>query len=193
MLRFLVSPVEILERNGRVGGIRLARNRLVKSGDDLKAEPTGEFEDLPVDLVFRSVGYRGVAIPGLPFDDRRGVVPNDRGRVVDPAHRLPLTAHYVSGWIKRGPSGVIGTNKPDAAETAEAMLQDIAAGQTLSPDRDDIAPLLRERQQHLVDWSAWQKLNQAESSAGTAAGRPRVKHTRIEEMLRAIGLAVTDD
>jgi len=193
MLRFLVSPVEILERNGRVSGIRLARNRLVKSGDDLKAEPTGEFEDLPVDLVFRSVGYRGVALPGLPFDEKRGTVPNEKGRVIDPADRSPLTGHYVSGWIKRGPSGASGTNKPDAAETAESMLEDAAAGRTLSPDQEDIAPLLRERQPHLVDWSAWQRLNQAESTAGSATGRPRVKHTRIAEMLRAVGLAVKAD
>jgi ferredoxin--NADP+ reductase len=184
-IRFLVSPVEILERKGRVGGIKLVRNRLVASGGDLKAEPTDEFEELPVDLVFRSVGYRGVPIAGLPFDERKGIVPNEGGRVVT-AHGSPLTAHFVSGWIKRGPSGVIGTNKPDAAETAEAMLQDVVAGRTLSPDQEDIAPLLRERQPHLVDWSAWQMLNQAETSAGTAAGRPRVKHTRIDDMLAAI-------
>ena len=187
-LRFLVSPVEILERNGRVGGIRLVRNRLVQSGDDLKAEPTGEHEDLPVDLVFRSVGYRGVPIAGLPFDEKKGIVPNERGRVMDPSHASRLTSHYVSGWIKRGPSGVIGTNKPDAGETAEAMLEDAAAGNTLSPDREDILPLLRERQPCLVDWTAWQRLNEVECAAGAGAGRPRVKHTRVEEMLRAIGM-----
>ena len=191
-LRFLVSPVEILERNGRVAGIRLVRNRLVQSGDDLKAEPTGEHEDLPVDLVFRSVGYRGVALPGLPFDERRGVVPNEGGRVVDPAHGSPLTAHYVSGWIKRGPSGVIGTNKPDAGETAEAMLQDAAAGRTLSPDREDIEPLLKERQPDLVEWTDWLRLNEAESTAGSEAGRPRRKHTRIAEMLAAIRSGMGD-
>ncbi|HEX6863288.1 MAG TPA: NADP oxidoreductase, partial [Thermoanaerobaculia bacterium] len=153
------------------------------------AEPTGEFEDLPADLVFRSVGYRGVPIEGLPFDERRGVVPNERGRVLASGDSR-LASHYVSGWIKRGPSGVIGTNKPDAAETAESMLEDAAAGRTLSPDREDILPLLRERQPHLVDWAAWQQLNQVESSAGSSTGRPRVKHTRIDEMLRAIGLDV---
>src|SRR5262245_53669075 len=185
-LRFLVSPVEVLERNGRVAGVRLVRNRLVQSGEDLKAEPTGEYEDLPVDLVFRSVGYRGVALPGLPFDEKRGVVPNERGRVLDPASRSPLPALYVSGWIKRGPSGVIGTNKPDAGETAEAMLEDAAAGRTLSPDREDIGSLLRERQPDLVEWIDWQRLNEAESAAGSQAGRPRRKHTRIAEMLAAI-------
>jgi ferredoxin--NADP+ reductase len=190
-LRFLVSPVEILERYGRVAGIRLVRNRLVQSGDDLKAEPTGEYEDLPVDLVFRSVGYRGVALPGLPFDEKRGIVPNEKGRVLDPSHGSPLTGHYVSGWIKRGPSGVIGTNKPDAAETAEAMLQDAAADRTLSPDRADIEPLLRERQPDLVEWSHWEKLNAAEVSAGSVAGRPRVKHSRIAEMLAAIRAGLT--
>jgi len=184
-IRFLVSPVEIIAHNGRVGAIRLARNRLVRAGDDLKAEPTGEFEELPVDLVFRSVGYKGVAIPGLPFDEKKGIVPNERGRILT-THHSRLAAHYVSGWIKRGPSGVIGTNKPDAAETAESMLADIAAGATLSPDLEDIESLLRARQPDLVDWTAWQKLNEVESTAGKAAGRPRVKHTRIADMLEAI-------
>jgi ferredoxin--NADP+ reductase len=175
----------------------------VQSGDDLKAEPTGEYEDLPVDLVFRSVGYRGVALPGLPFDEKRGIVPNEKGRVMDSrgeamprqpgagesrgeAMPRPLLGTYVSGWIKRGPSGVIGTNKPDAAETAEAMLEDAAAGRTLSPDREDIEPLLRERQPDLVEWTHWQKLNAAEAAAGSGAGRPRVKHSRIADMLAAI-------
>jgi ferredoxin--NADP+ reductase len=186
-IRFLVSPVEILERKGRVGGIRLVRNRLVASGDDLKAEPTGEYEDLPADLVFRSVGYRGVPIAGLPFDERRGIVPNERGRVIDPlAASSQQPAAYVSGWIKRGPSGVIGTNKPDAAETAQAMLEDAAAGRTLSPDLEDIEPLLRERQPDLVEWSHWMKLNAAETAAGSPAGRPRVRHTRVTDMLEAI-------
>ncbi|HEX9892798.1 MAG TPA: FAD-dependent oxidoreductase [Gemmatimonadales bacterium] len=188
-IRFLVSPVELLARDGRVGVMRLARNRLAEGVDgELKAQPTGETEELPVELVFRSVGYRGIAVPGLPFDEKRGIIPNQSGRVVDilTPERAPLTGFYVSGWIKRGPSGVIGTNKPDAAETAEAMLADAGAGQTLSPTGEDIEPLLRQRQPELVTWSDWVKLAAGETARGKPLGRPRVKHTRIAEMLAAI-------
>lgn len=188
-IRFLVSPIELVERNGRVGAMKLMRNRLVEgSGGDLRAEPTGEVEELPVDLVFRSVGYRGVAIPGLPFDERRGTVPNTAGRVVDPsAGGQAVTGFYVAGWIKRGPSGVIGTNKPDAGETAETMLAGAAAGATLSPDGGDVEPLVRSRQPELVTWADWLRLAEVENAAGKAAGRPRVKYCRVAEMLGALG------
>jgi ferredoxin/flavodoxin---NADP+ reductase len=127
-LRFLLSPVEILADDaGGVRAMRLVRNRLEDDGrGGARAAATGQIEELPVDLVFRSVGYRGMAIPGLPFDERSGTVPHERGRVM--AGGAPLPGVYVSGWIKRGPSGVIGTNKPDAAETVETILADAAAG-----------------------------------------------------------------
>lgn len=187
-LRFLVSPTEILgDARGRVQAIRLVRNRLVAAPDgSLMAEPTGETEELPVGLVFRSVGYKGLAIPGLPFEPRRGTVPHDCGRVIDPATGAPVTGCYVSGWIKRGPSGVIGTNKPCAAETAESMLADASAGTVLQPTGGDIEPLLRDRQLDLVTWPDWVRLNEAESAAGKPSGRPRVKLTRVEDMLKAI-------
>ncbi|MBS1242235.1 MAG: fprA [Gemmatimonadetes bacterium] len=187
-LRFLVSPTGIVgDDQGRVRAIRLVRNRLVQAPDgSLAAEPTGETEELPVGLVFRSVGYRGLAVPGLPFEERRGTVPHDCGRVVDPASGRPVTGCYVSGWIKRGPTGVIGTNKPCAAETAESMLADASAGATLHPTAGDIEPLLRDRQPDLVTWADWVRLNEVESAAGKPAGRPRVKLTRVEEMLKAI-------
>jgi len=179
-IRFLVSPLELLgDDRGQVRAMRVAKNRLVRGADgSLKAEPTGESEELPVGLVFRSVGYQGLPIPGLPFEQRRGLIPNEKGRA------LPGT--YVSGWIKRGPSGVIGTNKPDAAETATTMLEDAAAGAMLAPSAGDIEPLLRSRQPDLVTWTDWVKLNEAEASAGKAAGRSRVKLTRVTEMLAAI-------
>jgi ferredoxin--NADP+ reductase len=187
-LRFLVSPVEILEQNGRVGAIRLMRNTLAEGVDgDLKARATGVTEDLPVELVFRSVGYRGVAIVGLPFDQSRGVVPHDRGRVIDPAAgNAPVSGFYVAGWIKRGPSGVIGTNKPDAAETAESMLQDAALGRTLPGEGADVEPLLRQRQPDLVTWPGWVRLAEAEAACGKEQGRPRVKNTRVADMLAVI-------
>ncbi len=177
-IRFLVSPVEVLARDGRVGGLRLARNRLIEGGGDLKAEPTGETEDLPVELVFRSVGYRGVPILGLPFDERRGVVPNERGRV--------MPGVYVAGWIKRGPSGVIGTNKPDAAETAETMLADAASGGALTCDEGDIEPGLRASHPNLITWPDWLRLSAYETGRGAASGRPRIKPTSVPDMLAAI-------
>lgn len=186
-LRFLVSPVELLpDDRGHVRAMRIVRNRLVAGANGaVKAEPTGEHEELPVGLVFRSVGYKGVAIPGLPFDERGGVVPHQKGRVVG-ADGRPVTGMYVSGWIKRGPSGVIGTNKPDAGETAESMLTDAAAGATLAPTQGDIEALVRSRQPDLVTWADWVKLNQVETAAGKTGSRPRVKLVRVQEMLAAI-------
>jgi ferredoxin--NADP+ reductase len=186
-IRFLVSPVELRgDEHGHMRAMKIVRNQLVAGKDgSIKAEPTGEYEELPVDLVFRSVGYKGVAIPGLPFDERSGVVPHQKGRVTD-ASGQPAVGLYVSGWIKRGPSGVIGTNKPDAAETAATMLEDAAAGAMLAPSAADIEPLLRSRQPDLVTWADWVKLNEVEASAGKAAGRSRVKLTRVNEMLAAI-------
>ena len=145
-------------------------------------------EELPVDLVFRSVGYRGVAVPGLPFDERRGVIPHLAGRVLEPAAADPaqVTGFYVAGWIKRGPSGVIGTNKPDAAETAESMLADAAQGRTLAPELADIEPLLASRQPDRVTWPEWVRLAEREAELGKTQGRPRVKHTTIAEMLAII-------
>ncbi|MEZ5366167.1 MAG: FAD-dependent oxidoreductase [Bryobacterales bacterium] len=135
ILRFLVSPVEILgDENGRVTGVKIVKNKLVKGADGyVSPQPTGETEILDAGLVFRSVGYRGMALPGPPFDQRKGVIPNERGRVFDPANSEPVTGLYAAGWIKRGPSGLIGSNKACARETAEEMLSDAAAGATLLP------------------------------------------------------------
>jgi ferredoxin--NADP+ reductase len=188
-IRFLLSPVELVERNGRVAAIRLVRNRLVEGVDgELKAQPSDEIEELPAELVFRSVGYRGVAIPGLPFDERRGIVPNQAGRVLDTSQpgRQFLKGFYVSGWIKRGPSGVIGTNKPDAAETAEGMLADARAGQLPAPEHQDIELLLRERRPNLVTWSDWLRLAEAETALGKPQNRPRVKVVTVKDMLSVI-------
>jgi len=175
-IRFLVSPVELVgDDQGRVRAMRLVKNRLVAGKDGaLRAEATGQIEELPVGLVFRSVGYRGVAIPGLPFDEKAAVVPNDKGRVTG-AEGL-----YVAGWIKRGPTGVIGTNKPDAAETAESMVLDAASGRVLQP----AAPL--ESVPGAVSFPDWQRLDKIETERGKAAGRPRVKVTKVAEMLEAL-------
>jgi ferredoxin--NADP+ reductase len=181
-IRFLVSPAELIDDGtGRVAGIKVHHNRIVAKNGSLAAEATGTSEVLPVGLVFRSVGYKGRPIPGLPFDERSGTVPNEAGRVA-------MTGVYVAGWIKRGPSGVIGTNKPDAAETAEQILADFKAGQLLAPPATAkalIEATLRIRQPALVTWEDWQRINAMETAAGKAAGRPRVKFTTTAEMVAA--------
>ena len=189
-IRFLVSPVEVLgDEAGKVRGLRIVRNRLVDDGSGrLQARATDESEVLPVGLVFRSVGYHGVQLEGLPFDARRGIVPNERGRVLGEGG-APLPGLYVAGWIKRGPSGVIGTNKPDALETVVAMLEDLARGALPSPDEPDSARVesfVRERQPAVVTYSDWQLIDKLETARGEPGGRPRVKFTSTQEMLAAL-------
>ena len=189
-IRFLVSPVELTDRgDGSVGGMRLVRNELYKEKGRLRPRATGEYEELPVELVFRSVGYHGIPIPGLPFNEAWGVVPNEAGRVVGTDSR-PLTGVYVSGWIKRGPSGVIGTNKPDAAETVDRMLEDMESGALLepsAPDRVAVLECIQARQPGLITWEDWKKLDEIERERGRETGRPRIKFTSVAEMLAALG------
>jgi ferredoxin--NADP+ reductase len=191
-LRFLVSPVEVLGNDaGQVVRLKLVRNELVATETGtLQARPTREFEELPVGLVFRSVGYKGVPLPGVPFHESWGVILNERGRVLDPDTKRPRVGEYAAGWIKRGPTGVIGTNKPDAAETVAGMLEDAAQGRVLkppAPEREAIARLVIERQPLFVSYADWRRLDELEVARGRAGGRPRVKFTRIKEMLAALG------
>jgi ferredoxin--NADP+ reductase len=179
ILRFLVSPEEILgDESGRVSGIRLGRNQLVaRDGGGLAARSTGVTETHSCGLVFRSVGYRGLPLPDLPFRDDWGVLPNEAGRILD-AEGTALRGLYTSGWIKRGPSGVIGTNKPDATETVEKMLEDLTLGHHAVPEqahRESVDALLLERGVRPVRYTDWKKIDAAERSAGESADRPRVK------------------
>ncbi|ARA91894.1 NADP oxidoreductase [Rhodothermaceae bacterium RA] len=189
-IRFLVSPVEVLDDGtGHVGGLKLVRNRLVR-GDDgsLRPQPTDTFETLPVGLVFRSVGYRGVPLPGVPFHDRQGVIPNDGGRILDDDR--PVVGQYVAGWIKRGPTGVIGTNKADAVETVEHMLEDLREGRLLDPPEpsaEAVLHLIRSRRPCFFSYADWQRLDEIETTQGRQRGRPRVKLTCAEDMLAALG------
>jgi len=188
-IRFLLSPLE-LQGSGRVERIVLGRNRLVpgKAGD-LKAEATGQSETLPIGLVFRSVGYLGCGLAGVPFDAKRGVIPNERGRVIDAAGQ-PAPGEYAVGWIKRGPSGVIGTNKPDAVESADQLLEDFKQGRLNRPaaaSREAVEQAVAARSVRVVSWADWQRLDQLERSRGAALGRPRLKFTGIAEMLAALG------
>ncbi len=191
-LRFLVSPTELLAGpSGAVGAVRAVRNVLKASPNgSISAEPAGEFETIPAGLVFRSVGYRGVALPGVPFHERWGVILNERGRILDPETNERITGEYVAGWIKRGPSGVIGTNKPDSVETVTAMIEDAAAGVTFAPieaGAASAAELVRSRCPSCVTFDDWRRLDALELEAGAACGRPRVKFTSVEEMLAALG------
>ena len=191
VLRFLLSPLALLPgADGHLGAVELGNNVLVADADgQLRAHATGEHETISAGLVFRAIGYRGIPLPGVAFDGRRGVIPNDGGRVLDPAGGVPLRGEYAVGWIKRGPSGVIGTNKKDAQETVDAIFADAASdGEGLNvpdlPDGAAIERLLRERQPELVTYDGWASIDRHERSLGESAGRPRVKLTRIEEMLR---------
>ncbi len=177
-LRFCVSPVAILGEE-RVEAVEVVRNRLVVEGGQIRAVPTDERETIPCGLVFRSVGYKGVALPGLPFDESSGVIPNDSGRV-EPGL-------YCAGWIKRGPSGVIGTNKKDATETVELLLEDAREGRLPRSDAgpDALEQLLRERGVDHVAYTGWEAINAAERSKGEPLGRPRVKLPTWEELLAA--------
>jgi len=193
--RFLVSPVELVsDATGGVASIRLVRNRLVATpAGTLQPKPTGETEELPVGMVFRSVGYRGVPLPGVPFNESWGVILNERGRVLDGDTKQPVTGEYTAGWIKRGPSGVIGTNKPDAAETVACMMEDRAHGRLLRPEAPEAAAveaLLRQRQPLCFSYGDWRRLDELEVAAGRRAGRPRVKFTSIDEMASALGRRV---
>ena len=171
--------------------MKLVRNRLeANASGALQAVATGEFETLPVGLVFRSVGYRGVPLSGVPFHQAWGVIPNEGGRVIDPDTKQPVIGEYATGWIKRGPSGVIGTNKPDAAETVNTMMADLAAGRVLEPAEpspEAAERLLRARRPELFSWADWLKLNALEVDRGRPRGRPRVKFTTVEEMISALG------
>ena len=186
--RFLVSPSEVNARgdSGAIAGLRVEKNRLV-ADDDGRVRPraTGEHETLPVSAVIRAIGYRSLPLPGVPFDHRNGVIPNRGGRV-EGRHR-----EYVVGWAKRGPTGLIGTNKPDSLETVEAMLEDAAASAGDGRSRAAVDALLEARGVRRVGYEDWRRLDALETARGAEQGRPRVKLCRVEEMLAALDEAAT--
>ncbi|WP_205876907.1 FAD-dependent oxidoreductase [Mycobacterium camsae] len=184
VFRFLTSPIEI-KGTEHVEHIVLGRNELVTDESGwVSAKDTGEREELPVQLVVRSVGYRGVPTPGLPFDERRGTIPNTGGRVEGSRNE------YVVGWIKRGPTGVIGTNKSDSQETVDTLIADLAGLVTEGalaefPDdhADRLTDWLTERQPKVVTSEHWDVIDQFERSAGEPHGRPRVKLPNLARLL----------
>jgi ferredoxin--NADP+ reductase len=185
VLRYLRSPVEIVGTD-RVEGVRVVRNELLADeGGHLRAHHTADEELIPCELVLRSVGYRGVGIEGLPFDERSGTILNAGGRVLSAPGGPPLPGVYTAGWIKRGPSGVIGTNKKCANETVDLLLEDLVAGRLPEPshDADELAAMLAGRGASEVDYAGWERIDEHERATGEAQGRPRVKVTRREELL----------
>ena len=188
IIRFLVSPTEIIAgEDNRVKSVKVVKNRLYKSDDgSLRPKPTDETEEIPTDLVFRSVGYRGIPLPDVPFDDSSGVIPNERGRVLDKAGGNPIPGLYTTGWIKRGPTGVIGTNKTDSGETVSCMVEDIEKENTLRPEltsAESIKELLDEKH---ISYNEWLRVDSFEKKEGEKLGRPRVKVTRLEEILEIL-------
>jgi ferredoxin/flavodoxin---NADP+ reductase len=185
VLRFLASPIEIVGTD-RVEGVRLVRNEIMADADGrLSARPTAATELLEAGLVLRSIGYRGSPIPGVPFDERRATIHNAGGRATSVETGEPLPGVYTAGWIKRGPSGVIGTNKKCAQETVDLLLEDRAAGRLPEPSTDAAALLaaLEARGVDLVDYAGWEAIDAHERGRGEPHGRPRVKLVRRAEHL----------
>lgn len=189
-IRFLVSPVEILGEDGKVKGVKLVKNELYKDDNgEIRSRATGEYEELKAGLVFRSIGYQGVPLPGVPFHERWGVIHNDKGRVTAEESGGHIRGLYATGWIKRGPTGVIGTNKQDSGETVKCIVEDVTAGlvhEPENPDRDSLEMLVRDVQPDYVTYEDWLRLDRLEIEKGKAHGRPRLKYTSVEEILEAL-------
>lgn len=182
-LRFKVSPVELIGKDGKVAAMKLEKNKLVDDGKGgVKAVGTGVFETIEVGLVLRSVGYRGIPVPGVPFDDKSGHIPHKDGRV--------SPGHYVVGWAKRGPSGLIGTNRADSVLTVQSLLADLKAGSlpaVADASLEATLKLLSDKKVRALSFADWQKLDKLEKENGAKAGKIREKFTSIEAMLAALG------
>jgi len=194
VLRYLASPTRILG-DERVEGVEIVRNELVENERGvLEARATGRREVLDAGLVLRSIGYRGRAVPGVPFDSRSGVIPNVDGRVVDPATATSIPGVYTTGWVKRGPSGVIGTNKLCARDTVARLIDDLLGGRLPQPasagSRDALTVLIHERQPDVVDRKGWLAIDAEERARGRERDRPRAKLTDVESMLAAARTAM---
>jgi ferredoxin--NADP+ reductase len=190
-LRFLLSPVQITDDGeGKAGSLRLVKNELYRSDDgSIKSRATDEHVEIPAGLVFRSIGYQGMPIPGVPFNHKWGTIHNEKGRVIDPETNAHVPGLYATGWIKRGASGVIGTNKTDSAETVACIIEDVKNEISLTPistGNGRVEGLIRERQPHFVTYEDWLKIDSLEIARGGECGRPRLKFTSIEEIFTAL-------
>jgi ferredoxin--NADP+ reductase len=194
VMRFFRSPVEI-QGDGKVERIVVGKNELKRDDSGrLRAVDTGERETIDCGMVLRSIGYKGIPIQGIPFDEGRGLIHNDGGRVHDGSGGQ-VPGLYSVGWIKRGPSGVIGTNKKDAQETVDKLFADLESGNVPEPelagDRGAIETLLADRKPDHVTFEGWQAIDAAEVEAGKPHGRPRVKFCKVEELVEASRAAKT--
>jgi len=184
-IQFFKSPRE-LKGERRLERVVLARNRLEGGPSQQVARESGEVEELACGVLFRSIGYRGVPMAGVPFDDGRGIFPNRDGRIVD--GQIVVPGLYVAGWIKRGPTGIIGTNREDSVATVNSLLADLPKIDSgAKPGADGLTGLLESRGIRVVSYADWQKIDAAEVRRGAAAGKPREKFTRVEEMLELLG------
>ncbi len=186
-IKFLASPSEI-KGSDKVEAIVLEKNKLEPSPSGyINAVGTGQFETLPVDMVLRSVGYRGVKLPDISFDDKRGIIPNDDGRVLIEANGEIVKGQYVAGWIKRGPSGVVGTNKADAVITIKNLIEDFS-NIDLTPDSNKnpeaIVQFLKDKGVEVVSFEEWKKLDEYEIAQGKKQARPRVKVVDTDKMIK---------
>jgi ferredoxin--NADP+ reductase len=184
VFRFLLSP-RAVQGSGRVQSAVFERNRLV--GPPFRQHPqgTGNLVEIPCGLLFRSIGYQGVPIPGLPFSDQEGIIPNTLGRVEH--NGRPMPGIYAAGWFKRGPSGQIGTNKPDGHESAKALLSDAATLPPCpEPDSQALRALLGARGVRVVSFGDWRRIDAAEKARGAPAGKPRERFCRVADMLAVI-------
>ncbi|MEK7388086.1 MAG: FAD-dependent oxidoreductase [Elusimicrobiota bacterium] len=192
--RYRVSPVELIGTNGRVTSMRIEKNKLI--GDDkgrVKCVGIGEFETIQVGMVLRSVGYRGIPIPGVPFDEKSGHIPNENGRVLPAPGQPAIPGQFVVGWAKRGPSGLIGTNRADSVLTVQSLLEDLKAGRlpaASDPSPDATQRLLAGKKIRALSFADWQALDALEKANGAKANKIREKFTRIEDMLAALPVSV---
>jgi len=186
-LRFYSTPIELLGDGERVTGVRVRRNRPVYRNGEFRLEPTDTTEVVPCGIVFRSIGYRVMPVADVPFELDKYMIPNERGQVLATSGGPAVEGLFVTGWAKRGPSGIIGTNKPDALETVNQVLDAFEAGRLPSPrDPEDVTATLERLGVNFVTYSDWKLLDQVEVQSGRAEGRPRRKFTDVSAMLRAI-------
>ena len=204
IFHFLRSPTEITGVAGAVNAMTTEKNALQETESGyIACRGIGTYAEYDVGLVFRSIGYRGIPIPGVPFYDRWGIIPNEKGRVTAEHGGAVVPGEYTVGWAKRGPTGVIGTNKPDAVETVKLMMEDVKNAAVSLPGDSasvnssgshtdghgrpgDIVPLLQKKGVPYVSFADWQILEQIENERGALRGQPRVKITDVDEMLRLI-------
>lgn len=194
-IKFLSAPAEIVASSAhpeRVGSVRVEKTELQGDAHHQRAVGTGEFEELPASLVLRSIGYKSFPLDDAPFDAQRNVLANKEGRLVD-AYGERVVGLYCTGWVKRGPTGIIGANIVDARETVASILEDVESGKTLEPTTaGDSLEAIRQLVwaktpgKQLVSWEDYERLNQEEAKRGEAAGKPREKVTSVGEMLHII-------